>query len=99
MSIGRYMATKFCNLEVSLFQYIWAQEYSHMFDYRRGLDWRMDLLTSYTHDLELQAIKAPPLSLFPLCYVFTDCLCGLVVRFPGYRSRGPGFDSRHCQIF
>jgi hypothetical protein len=29
----------------------------------------------------------------------TDRLCGLVVRVPGYRSRGPGFDSRHCHIF
>jgi hypothetical protein len=26
-------------------------------------------------------------------------LCGLVVRVPGYGSRGPGFDSRRCQIF
>jgi hypothetical protein len=26
-------------------------------------------------------------------------LCGLVVRVPGYRFRGPGFDSRRCQIF
>jgi hypothetical protein len=26
-------------------------------------------------------------------------LCGLVVRVPGYRSRGPGFDSRHYKIF
>ena len=25
--------------------------------------------------------------------------CGLVVRVSGYRYRGPGFDSRHCQIF
>jgi hypothetical protein len=24
-------------------------------------------------------------------------LCGLVVRVPGYRSRGPGFDSRALQ--
>jgi hypothetical protein len=30
-------------------------------DYRRGLDWRMDLLTTYTHDLELQVITEPPL--------------------------------------
>jgi hypothetical protein len=29
----------------------------------------------------------------------SDRLCGLVVRVPGYRSRGPGFDSRRCQIF
>jgi hypothetical protein len=26
-------------------------------------------------------------------------LCGLVVRVPGYRSRGPGFDSRRYKIF
>jgi hypothetical protein len=28
-----------------------------------------------------------------------DCLCGLEVRVPGYRSRGPGFDSWHYKIF
>jgi hypothetical protein len=33
-------------------------------------------------------------------YVICDLLlCGLVVRVPGYRSRGTGFDSRHYQIF
>jgi hypothetical protein len=26
-------------------------------------------------------------------------VCGLVVRVPGYRSRGPGLNSRHYQIF
>jgi hypothetical protein len=30
---------------------------------------------------------------------YTDRLCGLVVRVPAYRSRGPGFDSRRYQIF
>jgi hypothetical protein len=30
---------------------------------------------------------------------FIDCLCGLVFRVLGYRFRGPGFDSRHYQIF
>jgi hypothetical protein len=28
-----------------------------------------------------------------------DCLCGLVVRVSGYRSRGPGLDSQRFQIF
>jgi hypothetical protein len=28
-----------------------------------------------------------------------DCLCGLVVRVPGYRSRGPEFDSWRYHIF
>jgi hypothetical protein len=31
--------------------------------------------------------------------VFIDRLSGLVVRVPGYRSRGFEFDSRLCQIF
>jgi hypothetical protein len=30
-------------------------------DYRRGLNWWKDLLTTYTHDSELQVITAPPL--------------------------------------
>jgi hypothetical protein len=34
-----------------------------------------------------------------LCVVFAIELCGLVFRVPCYRSRGPGFDSRHYQIF
>jgi hypothetical protein len=28
-----------------------------------------------------------------------DRLCGLVVRVPGYRTRGPGFDFQRYQIF
>ena len=28
-----------------------------------------------------------------------DRLCGLVVRIPGYRYRGLGFDSRRYRIF
>jgi hypothetical protein len=32
-------------------------------------------------------------------FVVKDRLCGLLVRVPGYRSRGPGFDSWTYQIF
>jgi hypothetical protein len=53
-----------------------------MCDYRRGFDWWIDLLTTYTHDSDLQTITAPllistihkslqhPLSLLPACCVF-----------------------------
>jgi hypothetical protein len=30
-------------------------------DHRQGVDWILDLLTTYTHTLKLQAITAPPL--------------------------------------
>jgi hypothetical protein len=32
-------------------------------------------------------------------YIPRHRLCSQVVRAPGYRSRGPGFDSRRYQIF
>jgi hypothetical protein len=32
-------------------------------------------------------------------YYLEDRLCGLVVRVPGYRFRGLGFDSRRYKIF
>jgi hypothetical protein len=28
-----------------------------------------------------------------------DCICGMVVKFPGYRCKSPGFDSRRYLIF
>jgi hypothetical protein len=34
-----------------------------------------------------------------ICVCVCVCLCGLVVRVSGYRSRGPGLDSRRFQIF
>jgi hypothetical protein len=37
--------------------------------------------------------------LYVVPYTSSDRLCGLVVRVPGYRSRGPWFDSRRYQIF
>jgi hypothetical protein len=44
------------------------------------------------------AMLHPSLYCTLLC-IDTDRLCGLVVRVSGYRSRGPGFDSRRFQIF
>jgi hypothetical protein len=38
-------------------------------------------------------------ALFKTIYDVNDRLCGLVVRVPGYRSRGLKFDSRRYQIF
>jgi hypothetical protein len=43
-----------------------------------GFDWWMDLLTTYTHDSDLQAVTAPPINStasakpFPACSVFTS---------------------------
>jgi hypothetical protein len=38
--------------------------------------------------------------LFSVCvWLYKDRLCWLVVRVPGYRSRGPGFHFRRYQIF
>jgi hypothetical protein len=50
------------------------------------------ILNYYTVVLFIRSAISPykPLS---------DRLCGLVVRVPGYRSRGPCFDSRRYQIF
>jgi hypothetical protein len=36
---------------------------------------------------------------FPAPNYLSDRLCGLLVRVPGYRSRGPGFDSGRYQNF
>jgi hypothetical protein len=36
---------------------------------------------------------------FKVLYYLLDRLCGLVVRVPCYKSRGPGFDPRRYQIF
>jgi hypothetical protein len=39
------------------------------------------------------------LNLLNSYHLIKDCLCDLVVRIPGCRSRGPGFDSSRYQIF
>jgi hypothetical protein len=43
--------------------------------------------------------KADASILANVSLIENDRLCGLVVRVSGYRSRGPGFDSRPYQIF
>jgi hypothetical protein len=43
-------------------------KYCHLYvcDYRRGLYWILDLLSTYTHHSELQVITALPLNLHTL---------------------------------
>jgi hypothetical protein len=46
------------------------------------------------------SIPMKEVRLIKMCLKETyDCLCGLVVRVSGYKSRGPRFDSRPYQIF
>jgi hypothetical protein len=49
--------------------YVTNPAYCHIVcvcDYRQGLDWWMDLLTTYTHNPQLQAVTvAPPISTIP----------------------------------
>jgi hypothetical protein len=52
-----------------------------MYDSRGGLEWRMDLLTTYTHNSELQAITAPPL-ISTIYKGFSSLLC-VHQPFPG----------------
>jgi hypothetical protein len=63
----------------------------------------MQIFNTYS----LSTKKGPPTEEFTSCKIVilsavveqTDRLCGLVVRVPGYRLRGTGFDSRRYQIF
>jgi hypothetical protein len=43
--------------------------------------------------------QATQITVFISTDAYKDRLCGLVVTVSGYRSRGPGFDSRPYQIF
>jgi hypothetical protein len=54
-------------------------------------------LIQYGHREGMLNITTVSLKL--LCCTSFDRLCGLVVIFPGYKSRGPGFDSWRYQIF
>jgi hypothetical protein len=48
--------------------------------------------------LSLRLLPLPPINCSSSISVFGH-LCGLMVRVPGHRSRGPGFDSWRYQIF
>jgi hypothetical protein len=37
--------------------------------------------------------------MYIILLTINDCHCGLEIRVSGYRSRGPGFNSQHYQIF
>jgi hypothetical protein len=53
---------KFWEELIAYFPLIWHRLHSvtmYGYGYRWGLDWWMDLLTTYTHGSELQAITAP----------------------------------------
>jgi hypothetical protein len=60
----------------------------------------------YIRHRALLAIASVYISIYNLVQIYlhytippTDRLCDLVVRLPGCRPRGPGCDSRRCQIF
>jgi hypothetical protein len=46
-----------------------------------------------------QSTKVPIINISCKGDGYYDRLCGLVVRVPGYRRQGPGFDSLRYQIF
>jgi hypothetical protein len=62
------------------------QKEIYIYDKDKSLSGRTRHFSAYTYFLFFK-------------FIFQDRLCGLVIRVPGYRSRGPGFDSWRCQIF
>jgi hypothetical protein len=58
----------------------------------------MHLTGFYSGDIILKMVSFKYIIGFFTIYLI-DCLCGLVVRVPGYRSSDPGFHSRRYQIF
>jgi hypothetical protein len=51
------------------------------------------------YPVSYRALKARRKKISARRMLHEDRLCCLVVRFPGYRSRDPGFDFRRYQIF
>jgi hypothetical protein len=55
---------------------------------------------AYASTLKMDTTCPPKLQFtFTGLYGLIDRLCGLLLRVPGYRSRGPEFDSRRYLIF
>jgi hypothetical protein len=61
-----------------------------------GKDMTIKLFAQCAND---NHFSSPILKPQTLLFYNMNCLCGLVVRVFGYRSRGPGFDSWRFQIF
>jgi hypothetical protein len=67
------------------------------------------LKRAHMRAISLRCVKVSQFESFLRCANFAamfctrsrafTCPCGLVVKVPGYISRGPGFDSRRYQIF
>jgi hypothetical protein len=65
--------------------------------YHQRLVWRYEITWHFPRPFCFLQIFATNLIIFSR-QNGRFCLCGLVVRVPGYRSRDPRFDSRRCQI-
>jgi hypothetical protein len=53
----------------------------------------------YTPNQNIVVVKAEKGNAERCSKIFHYCICGLVVRVPKYRSRGPWIDFRRYQIF
>jgi hypothetical protein len=60
-------------------------------------DNKMDFMSQYSWKLNL--VNVSHIQIFWPWYQVKDRLCGLVIRVPGYKSRGHEFDSRRYQVF
>jgi hypothetical protein len=56
------------------------------------------LLVTWKWSCQPASFRTPECSQL-CCHLLFNRLCDLVIRVPGHRSKGPGFDSRRCQIF
>jgi hypothetical protein len=62
-------------------------------------DWSLIIFRHIKGKTRITLKSAIALRIFSIASHNRRRLCGLVVRVPGYRSRGPGFDFRRYQIF